>query len=98
MLIRFHCPTDTCVAIIEYEPLETCGSEMECPRCHIQHPIAITESIRDRQMLDACAVCGCREFFLRKDFPQTLGLAVVLVFGAVAIYFFSKSVLVACLL
>ncbi len=95
MLIRFHCPTDKCVAIIEYEPLETCGETMECPRCHVQHPITITESVRDRQMVDACVVCGCREFFIRKDFPQMLGLAVVVVFGVAAIYFFSKSVIVA---
>jgi hypothetical protein len=30
-------------------------------------------------VLAACPECGCRELFVRKDFPQKLGLAVVLV-------------------
>lgn len=31
--------------------------------------------------LAACPVCGCRDLFVRKDFPQRLGLAVVVVAG-----------------
>jgi hypothetical protein len=30
-----------------------------------------------------CPHCGCREFFVRKDFPQKLGLALVVVAGVV---------------
>jgi len=33
--------------------------------------------------------------FIRKDFPQRLGVAVVIVFGLAAIYYFSISVLIA---
>lgn len=44
-------------------------------------------------MVDRCAVCGCTELFIRKDFPQKLGLGIVLVFGALAIYFFTFSVI-----
>ena len=29
--------------------------------------------------LTACPECGCRDLFIRKDFPQKLGLAVVVV-------------------
>jgi len=93
--IRYHCPTDGCVAIIEYEPLESCGESMECPRCHVRHPITVTASVRDRLPVDRCAVCGCTELFIRKDFPQRLGLAVVVVFGLLAVYFFRFSVLTA---
>lgn len=95
MQIRYDCPTDGCVAIIEFEPLEECGETMECPRCHTKHPMTITDSMREKNMVDVCAVCGCREFFIRKDFPQKVGLAVVVVFGLVAIYSFTVSVLVA---
>jgi hypothetical protein len=28
-----------------------------------------------------CPACGCRELFIRKDFPQKLGLGVVVVAG-----------------
>ncbi len=97
MQIRFHCPTEHCVAIIEYEPLEECGDTMECPRCHKLHPITLTESTRRRNMIDKCAVCGSESIFVRKDFPQGLGLAIVVVFGLVAIYFFQVSLLKAWL-
>jgi hypothetical protein len=29
--------------------------------------------------LTACPACGCREMFVRKDFPQKIGLTVVVV-------------------
>ena len=95
MQIRYHCPTDGCVAIIEYEQLEGCGETMECPRCHVQHPMRVSDSIRRDQLVDRCVVCGGSELFIRKDFPQRLGVAVVVVFGLVAIYYFSISVLIA---
>ena len=31
------------------------------------------------QPLTACPNCGCRDLFIRKDFPQKLGLAIVVV-------------------
>jgi hypothetical protein len=33
------------------------------------------------QPLSTCPRCGCREFFIRKDFPQKLGFAIVVVAG-----------------
>jgi len=95
MQIRYHCPTDSCVAIIEYEPLEQCGDPMECPRCRAKHPINITDAMRTQNFVDRCAVCGSEELFVRKDFPQSLGLAVVVVFGLAAVYAFTLSVLIA---
>ena len=95
MQICYHCPTDGCVAIIEYEPLETCGANMECPRCHVQHPMHVSDSIHRDQLVDRCVVCGGSELFIRKDFPQRLGVAVVVVFGLAAIYYFTVSVLIA---
>ena len=29
--------------------------------------------------LNACPDCGCRDLFIRKDFPQKVGLAIVIV-------------------
>lgn len=95
MQIRFHCPTDRCVAIIEYEPLEDCGPTMSCPRCHAALPIHVTESVRSDHVVDRCAICQGSELFVRKDFPQRLGLFIVIVFGLTAIYYFRSSVLTA---
>ena len=33
----------------------------------------------DGQPLAACPACGCRDLFIRKDFPQKTGLAVVVI-------------------
>src|SRR5687767_5536560 len=33
-------------------------------------------------MLTTCPECGCRDLFVRKDFPQKLGLAIVVVAAA----------------
>jgi hypothetical protein len=38
-------------------------------------------------------VCGGKEFFIRKDFPQRVGLAVVVVFGLIAtIFYYQRSI------
>lgn len=93
--IRYHCPADGCVALIEYEPLEGSGPTMKCPRCDTVHPMHISETVRKGEMVDQCAVCGGRELFIRKDFPQRLGLAVVVLFGAASIYLFTINVVYA---
>ena len=95
MQIRYHCPTDGCVAWIEYEPLEGCGDTMECPRCHVRHPMTVSDAMRHEQLVDRCAACGGTELFVRKDFPQRLGFAIVIVFGLAAVYYFTVSVLIA---
>jgi len=95
MQIRFNCPTDGCVARIEYQPLEAVGDTMKCPRCGVEHPMHVSDALRNDHIVDRCAVCDGKEMFVRKDFPQRLGFAVVVAFGLAAIYFFNKSVLTA---
>ena len=36
---------------------------------------------QDATALTACPKCGCRDLFVRKDFPQKLGLGIVAVAG-----------------
>jgi len=95
MQIRYHCPADGCVAIIQYEPLEDSGPTMKCPRCKVDHPMGISDAVRSGEMVDRCVVCGGRELFIKKDFPQGIGLAVVVLFGAAAIYLFTVNVMYA---
>ncbi len=95
MQIRYDCPNDGCVAIIEYEPLEECPDTIQCPRCRHKPLMTITDAVRTRNLVDRCAVCGGTEMFIRKDFPRLLGLVVVVIFGAAAIYYFRISVVIA---
>ena len=56
--------------------------------------------------LSNCPACGCRDLFIRKDFPQKLGLAVVILAGVLflilaarpATFFLGVWVLVASVL
>ncbi len=41
-------------------------------------------ALDDQQRLCRCPVCGCRELFVRKDFPQRLGLGIVIVAAVIA--------------
>lgn len=34
-----------------------------------------------RDILTTCPTCGCRDLFIRKDFPQKLGMAIVVIAG-----------------
>ena len=95
MQIRYDCPTDKCVAIIEYEPLEESTGTSQCPRCHKDHALTITDAMRNDATCDRCALCGGTDLLIRKDFPQKLGILIVVVFGALAIYYFRTSVLIA---
>ncbi|MFQ5491842.1 MAG: hypothetical protein ACE5GE_14075 [Phycisphaerae bacterium] len=85
MQIRFHCPTESCVAIIEYEPLEESASTIRCPRCRVEHPVHIDDAIRHHSRIDKCPLCSCEELFVRKDFPPGIGLAVVLIAGVISV-------------
>jgi hypothetical protein len=56
--------------------------------------------------LTACPSCGCEDLFIRKDFPQKLGLAIVVVAGLTFLvlasmpryFFFGAGVLLAAVL
>ena len=39
------------------------------------------QTSRVGEPLTTCPACGCRDLFVRKDFPQKLGLAIVIVAG-----------------
>ena len=95
MQIRYHCPTGNCVAVIEFQPLEAAGEEIECPRCRVRHPLSVSETVRRERMVDICAVCRGRELFIRKDFPQKVGLAIVITAAVVSIVNLRHNFLIA---
>ncbi len=57
----------------------TAGAAVQCPGCAWQsasHGVPATEG-----KLDACLICGCPELFIRKNFSQRVGVAIVVVAG-----------------
>lgn len=79
MQVRFNCPTEGCVALIEMEPLPVTGEPITCPRCRTPHAVHVTDALRTENHVDVCPICQCRELFIRKDFPQKAGLLIVVV-------------------
>src|SRR5438477_4018655 len=54
-----------------------------CPGCGHE---ALIDAMSEP--LTRCTVCGGTEFFVRKDFPQKLGLSLVIAFGLIASVFY----------
>jgi hypothetical protein len=54
---------------------------LDCPQCHQQ--VAVPSGAIEGQQIHRCVVCPSRDLYARKDFPQRLGVALV-IFGFVA--------------
>ena len=48
----------------------------------------------DQQHLRRCPACGCRELFVRKDFPQITGLVIVLMAAVLAVALFGNQLVI----
>ncbi|MDA1049254.1 MAG: hypothetical protein O3C40_02085 [Planctomycetota bacterium] len=73
MNITFACPECDHTSRIPLEP----GTAVACLQCDWkQHTSA---QIPLEGTLDECLVCGCKELFIRKNFSQRIGVAVVVI-------------------
>lgn len=88
MKLRFHCPH--CPAEIDWIWRADSGDSLYCPRCSQPITLKITDSVRQDNKVDKCPVCTSPELFIRKNFPQGLGVAIVFV-AAVGSFWFLKS-------
>jgi hypothetical protein len=76
--VTFACPRCEKPARIDLEPV---GATPTCPHCKL--PIAIPAATIASGQLERCLVCPSRDVYLRKDFPQRLGVLIV-VLGFIA--------------
>ena len=60
-----------------------------CPGCGRAVELSLDATLAEQGRVTRCAACDGVEFFVRKDFPQKLGLALVVVFGLIATVFYS---------
>lgn len=70
MIVRFNCP------VCEHPGrLALPGPKgWQCPGC--DHRVTVPDGAGDGP-LEACAVCGNRELYKKKDFPHALGMAIL---------------------
>ncbi len=79
MNVTFACPRceQTCVREASAEQ-----SGLRCPHCQLE--IAQPPDAFQDGRLDRCLVCPSTDLFVRKDFPQRLGVAIVVVGFAIS--------------
>ena len=74
MKLTFSCPR--CEAPGQFD-LAAGTEQLACPSCHAGLPGAGTDL--SGEGISECLVCGDRELFVRKDFPQRIGVTIVVV-------------------
>ena len=52
-------------------------TEVVCAKCGSRRPVALTDSIRDRNQVDRCVLCGCGHLYLEKDFNGYVGFGII---------------------
>lgn len=78
MQIHFSCPRCERPSIVEVAP----GVPLACAGCGLQ--ITQPSDTWDAERLTRCLVCPSSDLFVRKDFPQRLGVAIVVLGFAVS--------------
>lgn len=93
MNLTIRCPHAPCRGRVRL-PFDRAGEMTgDCPRCGATAKVIVDEKLM-RGSVDRCAACGGVEFFIRKDFPQRLGLSLVIVFGLVAsVFYYFENIL-----
>lgn len=79
MYLRFPCQSDACDAPVTWRPDDAPAPLAVCTQCGREHPLHIPQPPDQLHSLRECAVCRTTELYRVKDFPQGLGLAIVLV-------------------
>jgi hypothetical protein len=92
MQIVVKCPT--CGASLPGEVVEL-PANITCGRCGREIPLTISDGIRADRAVDRCPVCEGTDFYIRKDFDPTIGLAVVIIGALIsgAFYWFGRDLI-----
>ncbi len=72
MNISYHCPA---CHQANRESLSAAATTLECAACH--GPITIPAGAITGERIHRCLVCPSSDLYARKDFPQKLGVALV---------------------
>jgi hypothetical protein len=57
------------------QSISASDTRIECPHC--QNVIAVPDGALEQEQVHRCLVCPSTDLFLRKDFPQRLGVGIV---------------------
>jgi hypothetical protein len=82
MNVTFRCPHCDQIGRVEFDAQT---AEMACPHCQATWPVPAGAVTAEK--LSQCLVCPSTELFIRKDFSQQLGVAIVVVGIAISTVF-----------
>jgi hypothetical protein len=82
MNVTFRCPHCNNVGHVEFG---SAAADIACPNCHSKWPIP-PGAIASGDVTQ-CVICPSTELFVRKDFSQPLGVAIVVIGGLVSSIF-----------
>lgn len=82
MNVTFRCPHCDEIGRVEFDARTR---ELACPSCETKWPVPACAVTPDK--LVQCLVCPSTELFIRKDFSQQLGVAIVVVGIAISTVF-----------
>ena len=92
--LRARCTNPDCRRTARAQIASPGPNELRCPLCSSTQSVEIDPALAAEGRLEKCPLCTGREFFVRKDFPQQLGLAVVIIAGLLScIFFYQKQML-----
>src|SRR6187399_2004621 len=74
MNVTYHCPG---CGHATREPVTADSTALDCARC--DKKVAIPDSAIEGRQIHQCLVCPSRDLYARKDFPQRLGVALVII-------------------
>lgn len=74
MRVTFACPH--CEAVLTL-PLDTSTRKLTCPDCNHAVPVPVGAVVGDE--VRHCVICPSEELYVRKDFPQRLGILIVVI-------------------
>jgi ribosomal protein S27E len=57
---------------------------VRCKKCTNEQSLFLSESLKQRKILDVCPVCQKKDFYIQRDFPQQAGCLIVLI-GALCV-------------
>jgi hypothetical protein len=84
MNITFRCPHCDRTSRVDFGPQ---ARELACPSCHVSW--SVPDSAAADGKLWRCLICPSTELFIRKDFSQSLGIAIVAVGAIVSSIFWA---------
>lgn len=51
---------------------------VSCPKCGGRREVTLTESVRERNVVDRCVLCGSGHLYIEKDFNGYVGFGILL--------------------